>query len=123
MERPRLFFPESLTGCSAGVVDRTYVSGSLLPNDALEKFEIGDLEVWGIGGAAIIEKALLKREEHRQRQHAAELDAASIHDKSFVLSDFASGLMENKVFKHREHVRGRPEFSVDEQHGGYKLQH
>jgi hypothetical protein len=123
MEKPRLFIPEALVDCSAGIVDRTYAPGGMLSNDALEKFEIEDLEVWGVGGAAVIEQALVKREEHRQLQRIAELDAASVRDKSFVVSDFSSGLMESKLFKHREQARGRNEFSVDEQHGGYKLPH
>jgi hypothetical protein len=123
MENPRLFFPESLMGCSAGVVDRTYASGSLVPNEALEKFEIEDLEVWAVGGVAVIEQALAKQDEYRQCQHVAITDAASLRDKAFVLSDFSSGLMESKLFKHKDQTRGRHEFLVDDQHGGYKLEH
>jgi TLD len=122
MQKPRLFIPESMTRCSADFVDRTFASGSLLPNEAMERFEIDELEVWGVGGAAVIEQALAKRDEFRQLQHAAQVDAGSVRDKSFVVEDFTSGLMDNKLFEHQQTVRGRHEFQVDDLHGGYKLQ-
>ena len=123
LEKPRLFIPETFTGCSADFFDRTYASGVLLPNEAMEKFEIEDLEVWAVGGAAVIEHALKKQEEYREIKDAALLEAGKVHDKSSLAQDFQTGLMDSKLLAHRVSVRGRQEFAVDEQHGGYKLEH
>jgi len=122
LERPRLFFPESLTGCAADFLDRTYSSGSLLPNEALERFEIEDLEVWAVGGAAVIEESLKKQEQYRAAKNAALLEAQRVHDKSFLAQDFQSGLIESKLFAHQDTVRGRQDFRVDDNHGGYKIE-
>ncbi len=63
---PRIFIPASMEDCNAGVMDKTFREGNLLPVEALEKFTIDSLEVWGVGGDAAIEKGLASRKEYRE---------------------------------------------------------
>lgn len=123
LEKPRLFIPESFEHCSADFLDRTFESGSLLPEEALEKFELTTLEVWGVGGDEVITQALRSRAEYRDRTDTAILKARMIHDKKFLAEDMQSGLIMTDIFKHREETRGRHDFAVDEKHGGYKIEH
>lgn len=46
--------------------------------------------------------------------------ARVIKDKKPLVEDI--NLMDTKLYKHREEVRGRSDFSVDNEHGGYKLE-
>lgn len=63
---PRIFIPASMEVCNAGVMDKTFREGNILPVEALEKFTIDSLEVWGVGGDEIIKKGLASREEFRE---------------------------------------------------------
>lgn len=138
--KPRLFIPESLEGCLATFMDKTYDIGQILPEDNLnlEKFEINILEIWGVGGDENHEKseapdttssstptiqfALRQRDEYRDRLSSAITRARVLKDKTQFVSDFESGLIPTKnLYAHKEHVRGRSEFRVDETHGGYKV--
>jgi len=47
------------------------------------------------------------------RQRAARVDRAEF------LDDFANGIISDKVYRHRIHARGRADFEVDDDHGGY----
>lgn len=123
LEKPRLFFPETLEHCSADFLDHTFESGNLLPIEALEKFEISSLEIWGVGGDDIITSALRERAEYRERTDTAIAKARVIYDKSFIATDMKSGLIQGNLFSHRQDVRGREEFQVDDEHGGYKIEH
>lgn len=120
--KPRLFIPESFERCSADFMDRTYESGNLLPLEALEKFEIQNLEIWGVGGEDVIKEAFKQREAHRERSKEALHNARVVRDKTQFATDMASGLIPGTIFAHREEVRGRSEFTVDEDHGGYKIE-
>jgi hypothetical protein len=122
-EEPRLFIPESFEHCTADFLDSTFASGSLLPTDALEKFEIQSLEIWGVGGDKAIAAALRQRAEYREIHDTAIKKARTLQDKSFVATDIKTGLLISDLFQHQEQVRGRAEFSVDDEHGGYKIEH
>lgn len=120
--KPRLFIPESLEDCSADFLDSTYESGDLLPKDAMEKFRIKFLEVWGVGGDGVIAQAMRHRAEYREATQSTILRARTVADKSQFAKDMTSGLIPNKVFDHREMARGRHDFVVDDKHGGYKVE-
>jgi hypothetical protein len=120
-EQPRLFIPESFENCSARYLDKTFGSGNLLPQEALERFEIQDLEVWGVGGEERIAKALEARSEYRSQTGSLIERARTVNDKTQFAKDLSSGLIPNKVFAHQQEVRGRAAFEVDDVHGGYKL--
>jgi hypothetical protein len=121
-DKPRLFIPESFEECSAESLDKTFESGDLLPLDALKKFEIQCLEVWGVGSDQVIMDALKARSNFREITDTAVFNARVVHDKSQFAKDLKSGLLSSKVFAVDEDVRGRSEFAVDEDHGGYKLE-
>lgn len=114
IKKPRLFLSECLDKCHALNHDMTFAPGKLLSDKknefgdlmARSDFEIDYLEVWGVGGEEVVQKAL-----GAQNQHRAVMDA-SLHkarkvDKSQFLDDFNSGLIESKAFAHREQIRGR----------------
>jgi len=104
-EQPRLFISESLDECMAGDSDATFQSGPLLPENR-KYFEIQSLEVWGCGGDAVVEEALIERQKARAIIDANILKAKKV-DKAAFLDDLNSGLIESKAFKHREEIRGR----------------
>lgn len=120
-DKPRLFIPETFEQCSAGVLDKTFHPGELLPSESLEKFEIQCLEVWGVGGDQIISQALHSRAGYRERSDTAVLRARKIVDKKQFVEDFKAGLLPSKLYPHAKEVRGSQEFRVDEEHGGYKI--
>ena len=121
INQPRLFIPESLEECTAAFYDKTYQEGDLLPSDSLEKFKINAIEMWGVGGGEAISKGLRERAEHRELTDTAIHRAQAVTDKSQFVKDFKSGLLPNKLFEFKDKVRGRKEFAVDENHGGYKI--
>ena len=115
----------------------------------VEKFEIDILEIWGVGydedhnhfhdynkqqqqqtssptttdiATNSIQYALRQRDEYRNRLSNAITRARVLKDKSQFVKDLESGFTPTKnLYSHREHVRGRNEFRVDETHGGYKI--
>ena len=105
LEKPRLFIPESFENCSADFLDKTYQSGELLPENSLEKFEIKQLEVWGVGGDETIQQALRERAEYRERTDTAIARARTVKDKTAFAKDMKEGLVPNKLFEHDEQVR------------------
>lgn len=119
--KPRLFIPDTLEQCTAGFMDKTYEPGNLLPDDSLEKFEIKRLEVWGVGEKEIIAQAMQKRAEHRVHYQENINRARTVKDKTQFVKDLSTGFTTSTLYEHREDVRGRAEFSVDEAHGGYKV--
>ena len=122
LEHPRFFLTESLEHCSAGYLDKTFHEGELLPIESLEQFEINTLEVWGVGGDAVIQKALDDRAAHRNQTEEMILRARMLHDKKQFAADMESGLIPNTLYRHQEHARGRQDFAVDDKHGGYKIE-
>ncbi|CAB9499539.1 TLD domain-containing protein KIAA1609 [Seminavis robusta] len=121
-DQPRLFIPESFEHCVAAFHDKTYQSGNLLPDDALETFDIAVLEVWAVGGEDVVELALQEQQDYRERRQHLIHQARVVKDKSQIAMDMQTGLIPNSLFEHKEHVRGRTEFAVDDTHGGYRLE-
>jgi len=119
-EMPRLYIPASMESCNAGVMDKTFKEGQLLPTGALEKFNIKNLEVWGVGGDNNIQQDLKAREEKRALTESTIYQARVIKDKSSLIKDI--NLLDTKLYKHLDEARGRAEFRVDENHGGYVLE-
>ena len=119
LSKPRLFVPASFEGCSAESFDLTYDAGNLVAPECLEKFEIQTLEVWAVGQESV--EGLEARAAHRERTTQALDQARRIRDKSAFADDMKSGLIPNELFAHREQARGRHDFSIDDVHGGYKV--
>lgn len=128
-EKPRLFITETLDGCIAQSDDLTFARGNLMSPDTSsesdsnsnkqrqrDSFEIERMEVWGVGGDAVVKEALTKRQEHRDLT-AANIKKARKVDKAQFLDDFKSGLIESKAFQHREQIRGRDDAQIDDEHG------
>ena len=116
---PRLYIPANMEGCNAGVLDKTFQEGDLLPQESLEKFNIKSLEVWGVCGEVMVQKGLEARESHRALTESTLNQARVIKDKSSLVKDI--NLLDGSLYKHLEDARGRAEFRVDEKHGGYAL--
>lgn len=118
-DMPRLYIPASMEACNAGVMDKTFREGDLLPTDALEKFNIKSLEVWGVGGDEAVKKGLKARECQRELTDSTIYHARVVKDKSSLVKDI--NLLDTNLYKHLDEARGRAEFRVDEKHGGYVL--
>ena len=119
-DEPRFFISESFDGCIASSQDLTFETGPLLPrheeSDIRSKyFEIDNLEVWGVGGDAVVSLALESRSRQREIT-AAGIQKARKVDKAAFLDDFRGGIIESKAFKHREQIRGRADVEIDEKH-------
>ena len=123
ISKPRLFIPESFEHCTADYLDKTFEPGELLPPEALEKFEIKCLELWGVGGDEEIQKGLTGRAEFRNKTKEMLEKARTVHDRSAFAKDLKSGLLLGKLYDHQSYVRGRQDFAVDDKHGGYKIEH
>ncbi|KAL7509121.1 hypothetical protein ACHAXN_006156 [Cyclotella atomus] len=119
-DMPRLYIPASMEACNAGVMDKTFHEGNLLPTEALEKFNIKSLEVWGVGGDEAIKKGLDAREAQRALTDSTIYQARVIKDKSSLVKDI--NLLDSNLYKHLDAARGRAEFRVDDKHGGYVLE-
>ena len=120
--KPRLFIPESLEHCVGGFFDKTFQSGEILPQESLERFEINVIEAWGVGTNEAIDAALSKRLAHRNQTEDAIRRAREVTDKTQFLRDLESGFTPSKLYDHKKDTRGRHEFKVDDQHGGYKVE-
>ncbi|KAL7516461.1 hypothetical protein ACHAWX_001475 [Stephanocyclus meneghinianus] len=118
-DMPRLYIPASMEACNAGVMDKTFREGDLLPGDALEKFDIKSLEVWAVGGDDVIRNGLKARGDWRALTDSTIYQARVIKDKSSLVKDI--NLLDTSLYKHLSEARGRAEFRVDEKHGGYVL--
>jgi hypothetical protein len=118
-DMPRLYIPASMEACNAGVMDKTFREGDLLPSETLEKFDIKSLEVWGVGGEEAIRAGLKAREDQRAITDSTIYQARVIKDKSSLVKDI--NLLDTNLYKHLNEARGRAEFRVDEKHGGYVL--
>jgi hypothetical protein len=110
-DQPRLFLSESFDNCRAAAQDMTFEKGPLLPGKD-QHFVIDDLEVWGVGGTAVVEEALADRKKSRGVRDAAIQKARKV-DKAAFLDDFKSGLIDSKAFAHRGQIQGRDAGCVD----------
>lgn len=93
-----------------------------MPDTALDKFEIAVLEVWGVGSDQTIAHAIQKRQDQRTNEGEDVRGAGQPCDKEQLFRDLRSGLIPSKLFEHNEEARGRHEFRVDDEHGGYKIE-
>jgi len=118
-EKPRLFISETFDGCMAGASDLTFEAGQMLHSqrddgsNPTKYFDLEALEVWGVGGDAVVSEALGNR--HKQREIvASNIRKARKVDKAQFLDDFKSGLIESKAFRHRDEIRGRGDCHIDD---------
>jgi len=115
----RLFISETFDQNIATTSDLTYDDGQLLPFNSKDSyfssskklFDIDILEVYGVGGEAIVQQALEDRNQVRQIAEANIRKARKV-DKAQFLDDFKSGLIESKAFQHRQQVHHH-EIAVD----------
>jgi TLD len=125
-EMPRLFIEESFDDCVAGANDLTFDCGPLLPSDPSDAdpaasisgkqyFVLDCIEVWGVGGDAVVQQALGARAQARDIK-AEVLRRARKVDKAAFLDDFRSGLIDSKAFAHRQQLDGRENCHPSEQH-------
>jgi len=119
VDQPRLFISETFEDCVARGQDLTFDYGALLSKTgegALQKhFDIDSLEVWGVGGDAVVAEALGARNRTRAITEANLRKARKV-DKAAFLDDFRGGLIESKAFAYKDQIRGRADASVDERH-------
>jgi TLD len=116
VDQPRLFLDETFEQCYAGSQDWTFENGALLPpsnNRRKQYFQVDSLEVWGVGGTALVEKALDARQLVRDVRQEGIRRARKV-DKAQFLDDFRSGLMDSKALAHREQIDGRAEQDCNE---------
>jgi len=109
---PRLYIDEVLDGCRAAPEDLTFERGPLLSglkesnSSATSHFEVEAIEAWGVGTSELVEEALLARDGQRE-DRAKEIRKVMKGAKGQFLEDFQSGLTGNKLFQHKDQVRGR----------------
>ena len=107
-EQPRLYIDEMLDMSYAKSQDLTFEDGPLLSGsvDSNGDFEVEAIEAWGVGSTQLIEDALFARECQRD-EAAKRIRQAMKGAKGQFLEDFQSGLAGNKLFQHRDQIRGR----------------
>lgn len=106
VDQPRLFLSESFDSCYARSDDLTFEKGPLLGTTTTSSFDIDALEVWGVGGSAVVTDSLKARKQQREYRQATIQKARKV-DKAAFLDDLQSGLIESKAFAHRDQIRGR----------------
>jgi hypothetical protein len=113
IDLPRLFIAESFDNCQAIAQDMTFEKGALLSKKVGgPRFEIDNLEVWGVGGDEVVQEALGARRKQRDIRDAAIRKARKV-DKAAFLDDFKSGIIESKAFAHRGQIQGREGACID----------
>lgn len=112
-DMPRLYIDEVLDGCRAAPEDLTYERGTLLSglrevpdSSATSQFEVEAMEAWAVGTSQLVDEALLARDEQREDDQKR-IRKAMKGAKGQFLEDFQSGLAGNKLFQHRDQIRGR----------------
>lgn len=117
-EKPRLYIDEVLDGSCAQADDLTFENGQLLSGTASNgSFEVEAIEAWGIGSSQQITDALFTRDGQRD-DAAKKIRQAMKGAKGQFLEDFQSGLAGNKLFQHRDQIRGRDGDCGLESNGG-----
>jgi len=136
---PRVYLTEDFENCRATSVDTTYESGPLLSDDRVT-FDVDVVEAWAVASLSATQKVAARigvsrtessksffetcREGGRQEEDIREsrrLHVAHV-DRTQFLEDFQNGSVVSDIFRHRDQVRGRADFEVDELHGGYVLE-
>jgi hypothetical protein len=117
-DSPRLFIPESSlldndTHCRAGSYDTTYEQGTILPEGGgnsmhlTDRFQIENLEIWGLGGDDTFEKAIQARDFQRSIMSANVRKAQTIVNKFTFMDDLTAGFVNTKLWEHRDHITKR----------------
>lgn len=113
LEGFRLFIPDTLEQCTARGMCTTYEPGKLVFSDDHDvnnvQFEIEHLEVWGSGGAVMIESALKAQADHR-KVLADTIDKARKVDKAqFFNNGFDREFLLSNTFSHQKEMQDRVE--------------
>ena len=108
---PRLFIDDVLDKCRAAREDLTYEKGPLLSglkdsNSSTSHFEVETIEAWGVGTSQLVDEALEARYGQRLDKQK-EIQKAMKGAKGQFLEDMQSGFHGNKIFGHRDQIRGR----------------
>jgi hypothetical protein len=126
VQRPRLFLSETFEDCTADRQDLTFDNGPLVvfPTDddgvdgassslSASYFTPDSLQVWAVGGQAVVEAALQDRGQHRDVVEQGIRRARKV-DKAQFLDDLRAGVIESKAFAHRQQIDGRADQDVAE---------
>jgi TLD. len=115
---PRIYITESFERCIAsngGPRDDTFESGPLLPGQWDKFFNVGSIEVWGVGGEHVVREAMSMKEKQVKVYDATRRRVQRV-DKSQFLEDFQSGLHIREtrgstfLFQHRLDGTARHDF-------------
>lgn len=101
-EKLRLFIPESLEGCHAYSSCPTFESGSLLPPECKNRFDIMTLEVWGCGGDEAINSGLHAQKKDREVRDENIRRAKKVDKAAFFNNDFDREMFLGKTFSHKQ---------------------
>lgn len=126
VHEPRLFISESFDDCIAASQDLTFENGQLLPltsdsstaenpqhQHGRKHFEIDSLEVWGVGGADVVQAAFQARDASRAITDEAIRRARKV-DKAQFLDDFRAGTFDSKAFQHIKQIDGRADCDLQD---------
>jgi TLD len=125
VHRPRLFISEAFEDCNADKQDLTFDNGPLMlwtcddddnaggpgNSSSSSKFSPDSLQVWAVGGQAVVEAALHERGHHRDVVEQGIRRARKV-DKAQFLDDLRSGTIDSKAFAHRQQIDGRADQDV-----------
>ena len=111
VDQPRLFLAETFdyNDNYAGTQDVTYENGPFLPVTETgtypKHFEVEALEVWGVGGDEVVQQALGAQSKARSIRDAGIRKAKKV-DRAAFLDDLRSGVVDSKMFQHRQQIDG-----------------
>jgi hypothetical protein len=116
--QPRLFLAETFdyNDNYAGSQDVAYENGPFLPKTESgtypKHFEVESLEVWGVGGDEVVQQALGAQSKARSIRDEGIRRAKKV-DRAAFLDDLRSGVVDNKLFQHRQQVDGRADQDLE----------
>ena len=108
----RLFIPKSMSECYAAPSCHSFEPGPFL-EDVQENttvhshFDIDRLEVWGVGGEAIITEALAGLQDVRARKKQIQERARKVDRAAFFDNEFDQEMFLGKTFQHRKLMEQR----------------
>lgn len=111
IDQPRLFLAETFdyNDNYAGTQDVTYENGPFLPvtesGTYPKNFEVEALEVWGVGGDEVVQQALGAQSKARSIRDEGIRRAKKV-DRAAFLDDLRSGVVDSKMFQHRQQIDG-----------------
>lgn len=90
----------------------TFEPGRLIPsnNTGNSHFEIDTLEVWGVGGEEIINRALRTQAEYRGVSQDIINKARKVDKAQFFNNSFDQEFLLSGTLQHREQGKGRGDF-------------